>query len=257
MLGDVTVIRGQLSGDAALDTATSRAILLRCADGSIGETLQVGCPHRVIAFGKQDAISDGFRTATDIAAAKGWDPCVRIAGGRAVVFSPRIVRFAWTIPTDDPARDMRRNFGRLADAVVSALGTLGVPSEVAETPGEYCAGEFSVRVLGSRKVMGVGQRLARTAAQVGGMIVVEDEGEINEVLVPVYEALAVAMDPAATGSIADVRKVDAVDLMDSLVRAIASDRVTSESGITPETAMVAATLRDDHRPAHLRSEVTP
>lgn len=253
MVGNLNVIHGQLSGDAALDTATSRAVLLRCAEGSLGETLQVGCPHRVIAFGKQDAVAPGFIEATDIAVAKGWDPCVRIAGGRAVVFSPSIVRFAWTIPTDDPARDMRHNFERMADAVVHTLRSLGVPSDVGETPGEYCAGEFSVRVQGARKVMGVGQRLARTAAQVGGMIVLEGRDEINDVLVPVYRALGISMDPDVTGSVAELREVDPTDVMQGLARSLAGGRAVNEATLTDDIVEMARTLRDDHLPAHLRS----
>ena len=50
-----------------------------------------------------------------------------------------------------------------------------IPIPVPDGPGRRrrSAGDYSVHVLGSRKVMGVGQRLTRSAAQVGGMIVVD------------------------------------------------------------------------------------
>jgi hypothetical protein len=51
--------------------------------------------------------------------------------------------------------------------------------------------------------MGVGQRLVRGAAHVGGVIVVQDARRIRDVLVPVYDALGLTWDPATAGSIED------------------------------------------------------
>ena len=96
----INLVAGQLTGDAPLDTAVSRSILLEVTEGSLGETIQVGTPHRVMAFGKHDTLTDGFPEAVELARSHGYDPTVRIAGGRAVVFSPTIVRFAWTLPVE-------------------------------------------------------------------------------------------------------------------------------------------------------------
>ena len=244
----LTVIDGHLSGDAPLDTAVSRAILLGVSEGALGETLQVGTPHRVVAFGKHDTLTDGFADAVGIARALGYDTTVRIAGGRAVVFSPTIIRFAWTIPAEDPARTMHARFSALADAVVAALATLGVDGAVGEVPNEYCAGSYSVHVAGSRKVMGVGQRLTRSAAQVGGMIVVADPESVNEVLVPVYGALGVAMDPSATGSVADVADVTTDEMARAFVDQIAAGRAVVAGTVDAATQERAASLRQDHEP---------
>jgi lipoate-protein ligase A len=244
----LSVVRGALTGDAALDTAVSRAILLAVTEGTMGETLQVGTPHRVVAFGKHDTLAAGFGDALTIARDHGYDATVRIAGGRAVVFSPTIVRFAWTIPAEAPATSMHERFRRLANAVVGALSHLGVASTIGELPDEYCAGEYSVHVLGARKVMGVGQRLSRSAAQVGGMIVVSDPDDINGVLVPVYRALGVPLDPAATGSLADVADVDVETVTDAFVAELADGRGVSEGSIHPSVMERAMTLRSDHVP---------
>jgi hypothetical protein len=51
--------------------------------------------------------------------------------------------------------------------------------------------------------MGVGQRLVRGAAHVGGVVVVDDGERIRDVLIPVYRALEIDWDPRTTGALAD------------------------------------------------------
>ncbi len=243
------VIRGQLTGDAPLDTAVSRAILLRVTEGDLPETIQVGTPHRVLAFGKHDKLSDGFASALDIARRHDYDPTVRIAGGRAVVFSPTIVRFAWTVRADDPPGTMHQRYRELSEAVVRVLASFGIRGFVGEVPNEYCAGEYSVFIRGHRKVMGVGQRLTKRAAQVGGMIVVSDPDDINRVLVPIYAALGVPIDPQATGSLADDRAVDPVDVGSALVSELSNGADAFDTTIDEQTVELAARLRPEHDPA--------
>ncbi|HSJ71711.1 MAG TPA: lipoate--protein ligase family protein [Acidimicrobiia bacterium] len=253
MTSTLDVLREHHTGDGPLDTAVSRAILHRVNEGELGETLEVGAPHHIAAFGKHDTLTAGFDTAVTIAEGHGYDPTIRIAGGRAVVFSPTIVRFAWTIPSEDPARTMHERFRVLANGVVSALASLGITSAIGEIPNEYCAGEYSVSVLGARKVMGVGQRLSRSAAQIGGMIVVADPDDINTVLVPIYDALGVRIDPSATGSLADVASVTVDDVLDALTAALARGRATRMAVPDPSTLDLARHLRPDHDPAHLQT----
>lgn len=247
----LTVFRDQLTGDAPLDTAVSRAVLAGVTAGELGEVLEVGTPHRVVAFGKHDTLTEGFADAVAIAKNQGYEPTVRIAGGRAVVFSPTIVRFAWTVPVVEAASTMHARFQRLADAVVGTLSALGVDASIGEIPGEYCAGQYSVHVLGSRKVMGVGQRLTRAAAQVGGMIVVSDRDDINAVLVPVYQALGVPMDPTATGSIADVADLSADAVMDAFIDQMADQRQVTIGSPNEHTLSLARDFRSDHVPLRL------
>jgi hypothetical protein len=49
--------------------------------------------------------------------------------------------------------------------------------------------------------MGVGQRLVRKAAHIGGVIVAGGEDSIRDVLIPVYSALGVAWRPETVGSV--------------------------------------------------------
>lgn len=187
----------------ALDTAVSRAMLLAASEGRIGEAFRIHRPGRIVAFGKHDAITPGFTEAVRISRAKGFLPILRLAGGRAAVFHERTLAFNWTIPTPDPTRDIHERFRMLADVMVGAFASLGLDARVGEVPGEYCPGEFSVNLDGVIKVMGVGQRLARNAAHIGGVVVVDDADSINDVLLPIYETLGLSMDPAVTGALAD------------------------------------------------------
>ena len=257
MIHPLHVITGGLTDDAALDTATSRAILQAVNAGELPETLQVGTPHRVVAFGKHDSLAPRFREAVDIAVNHDYDPTVRIAGGRAVVFHPGTVRFAWTIPEQEPAKSMHARFATLAEAVVKTLRELGVDTEIGKLPNEYCAGSYSVHIASGGKVMGVGQRLARSAAQGGGMIVVNNAVSINAVLGPIYENLDVPFDPTMTGALSDVAQLDPVEVASGLAHhlAPASGRITAS--VDPATEAIAASLRDDHVPQHLRQRAEP
>ena len=248
------VITGDLTGDAPLDTAVSRAILQRVDRGELPETLQLGTPHPVVAFGKHDTLVDGFADAVGIARTHGFDPTVRIAGGRAVVFAPTVVRFAWTLPVDKPAPTMHQRFEQLASAVVDALKAFDIEGFVGEVPDEYCAGDYSVHLRPTshpigRKVMGVGQRLSRSAAQVGGMVVMDDPDAVNDVLVSIYGALGVPMDPRATGAVSDAGDVDPVDMMEALAAALAHGREIIPTHVDEATRSLAAALRSTHDPA--------
>ena len=245
------VISGGLAGDAALDTAVSRAILQRVNSGELPAILQIGMPHRVVAFGKHDSLTPGFARAVAIAQNRGFDVTVRIAGGRAVVFHPGTVRFAWTVPEERPAETMHARFQTLASAVVAALARFDVGAEIGALPDEYCAGSYSVHLAGGGKVMGVGQRLARNAAQVGGMIVVNDAASINVVLEPIYRELDIAFDPNMTGAISDVRSLDTRSVAHALADRLAPETQIADR-IDAETQALAATLRPNHVPQHLR-----
>ena len=245
------VIFGGLTTDAPLDTAISRAILQRVNSGELPATLQVGMPHQVVAFGKHDTLAPGFSGAVAIAHDQGFDTTVRIAGGRAVVFHPGTVRFAWTVPEEQPAQTMHARFETLARAVVATLAGFDIPSHVGELPDEYCPGRYSVHLTGGGKIMGVGQRLARNAAQVGGMIVVNDSRTINSVLQPIYRELNIGFDPAMTGAISDVRVLDPNTLARALAGCLSPAGGQVPSSLDVPTQALGASLREDHVPLHL------
>ncbi len=187
----------------ALDTAVSRALMLRVAERSEPETLRLFRPGDIVAFGAQDRRSPGYARAVEAARAHGFAAVNRMVGGTAAVFHERTLAFTWTIPDRDPRQNIDARFRETASLIAAALRRLGVDARVGEVPGEYCPGEYSVNARGRTKLMGVGQRIVSGAAHVGGVVVVGDSGRIRDVLTPVYAALAHDWSPETAGSVED------------------------------------------------------
>ena len=204
MRRQISVVTDSYPAIPGLDTTLARAILQSVSAGSLGETFRIYSPGRVMAFGKRDAVTAGFADAAIAARSHGYVPLVRLAGGRAAVFHEGTLAFGWTMPITSPRSEIQERFEALSELMVRVFARLGVASAVGEIPGEYCPGRFSVHHSGNQKVMGVGQRLAQNAAHVGGVIVVGGADAINEVLLPVYAALGVGFEPAATGALSDL-----------------------------------------------------
>lgn len=187
----------------AYDTAVSRALLEAVASGAAPPSLRLYRPGAVLAFSLKDRQQPGFGRAVAIAREQGFDPVLRLTGGRAAVFHEQTLAFAWCRPIDDPRLGIHERFDDIAARLCEALRTLGLDARVGAVPGEYCPGEHSVNLGGRRKVVGVGQRVIRGAAHVGGVVVVRDAARIRRVLEPVYAALDYPMDPATVGSLED------------------------------------------------------
>lgn len=234
----------EIARPAALDTALSAAILRRVASGEEPATLRVWTPDRSVAFGRQDAVRPGFRSAVEAVTARGFAPVERLAGGRAAVFHEGTLAFSWAMPEHRVRETITDRFRLVAGIVVSALTRLGHDARIGEVPGEYCPGEWSVNLGGSRKVMGVGQRLIRGGAHLGGVIVTSGAALVNEVLDPAYHHLGYRWDPAATG---DLGGVSPGAVAAALLEAVAEAGFVPEPGIpTAETRELAARLAADH-----------
>jgi lipoate-protein ligase A len=242
------IVANQSTGSASLDTAVSRAVLQRVSESELPETLEIARPHRIVAFGKHDTLTNGFHDAVDIAIEHSFDPTIRIAGGRAVVFHPQTVRFAWTLPVADPVTNMHDRFRTVAARVVATLDSFDVDAAMGELEREYCPGTYSVYVEGTGKVMGSGQRLAKHAAQIAGMIVVRDAATVNKVLVPIYAALGLDMDPAVTGAVADVVDVDAEVFAERYVERFTMGRESIRTEVDDATMALAHKLQPAHDP---------
>lgn len=198
-----TLIDESFGAPAAMDTAVSHSILDAVSQGEIGGILRLFVPGRVLAFGLADRSSDGYPVAVRVARAHGYQPVERLAGGRAAVFHESTLAFSWAIPDLEPRSGIAERFEAIASIMVEAFDSLGVDARVGQLPGEYCPGEWSVNAGGRVKVMGVGQRLTRGAAHVGGVVVVDGGDRIRDVLIPVYRALRLDWDPRTAGSLAD------------------------------------------------------
>jgi octanoyl-[GcvH]:protein N-octanoyltransferase len=187
----------------AFGTAVSEAIMRRVAAGELPATMRLHRPARELAFSKQDSAAAGFPAAVRAARAAGFEPVVRLAGGRAAAFHEGTLAIAWSRPESRPVAGTRERFKELADIVVRALTALGVDARVGEVPREYCPGAWSVNARGEVKLAGIGQRLIAGAAHLGCVLVVTDSALLRSALEPVYEALELDWDPASAASVED------------------------------------------------------
>lgn len=246
----IALVEGTDAGAGSIGTGMSHAIALAVGAGDLGETLRLTRTSDVVAFGRRDVISPGYRRAVAAAVARGFEAVERLAGGRAAAFTTGTLSFSWAIPTVDPRAGVQERFERISDLMTAAFRRLGADARVGEVPGEYCPGSHSVNVGGSIKVMGVGQRLVRGAAHIGGVVVVNDAERIREVLVPVYEALELTWDPATAGALEDVIPgIDVDDVRDAILDEFGEFATIASTPLPLDVAEMGRRLSSTHRPA--------
>lgn len=246
-VNSLTLIRESRPGP--LDIAISHSILAAVAAEEMGPTLRLHIPAAMVAFGRADRVTPGYPAAVRAARAHGFAAAERLAGGRAAVFHESTIAFSLALPVADPKTGINDRFELIAKLMVDAFETLGVDARVGEVPGEYCPGRWSVNVAGKVKVMGVGQRLVRGAAHIGGVVVVDDGDPIRDVLIPVYRALGLDWDPRTAGSLADRSPGVTTDLVMEAVRKQFAERFPLIAGDLPPYILErAAEMLDDHLP---------
>ena len=241
------IVRDGYPDEPGLDTALSRALLLRAADGTTPETFRINRPGRVVAFGKRDMISPHYPKAVAAARAGGYQAVERLTGGRAAAFHEGTLAFSWSIPDPLPREGITARFKTLSELMVRAFSRLGIDAAVGEIPGEYCPGAYSVHVQGRIKVMGVGQRLARKAAHIGGVVVVSGSQALRDILTPVYTALDLEWDPATAGAIQDV--VPGATLQETggaILDELAKSRELVTGSFSSETLAMAREFAAEH-----------
>lgn len=244
----VRVDTTSLDGAPELDTAIARAILQRVDVGELPATLRLARPHRVVAFSGRDAASPGYDAAVAAASAHGFDAVLRLAGGRAAVFTPQTLSFSLAVPVDLPRAAIEARFAGMSNTLARALASLGVDARVGEVPGEYCPGTWSVNARGATKIVGVGQRLLRSAAHTGGVLVVDDVTAIRDVLVDVYTALGLSWDPATVGSVAaEVPGTGWDQVRDAVLAAFAAEHDLEPWTLDDDTLDLARQLAPQHR----------
>jgi len=236
------LIRHSFPDQPELSTAISRTILERVAAGELPPTIRIHRPGREVAFGRQDLANPGYADAADAARATGFAAVERLAGGRAAVFTEGTIAIARAYSDPQPPKRTYARFEEMSDLIASALRELGVDARVGEVPGEYCPGAYSVNARGAVKLAGIGQRMIRGGAHMGGVVVASGGDEIAGVLVPVYEALGLDWDPATSGSVAEElgRQVDPGELEEALIGELAKSYELVSSELDEETVSAAA-----------------
>src|SRR5881409_3618002 len=128
------VVRQAFPDRPAFWTAVSRAILNRVAAGELPPTLRLHRPGPILAFSRQDRASPGFAAAVRAAAEAGFEPVLRLAGGRAAVFHEQTLACSWAVPDSRPAARTTERFREMAGLLAAALGGLGIDARVGAVP---------------------------------------------------------------------------------------------------------------------------
>ena len=232
----------------AFDTAVSRALLLAVGEGRSPAALRLYDPGDVVAFSLLDRVQPGFAEAVAAARAQGFGAVLRLAGGRAAVFTRQTLGFAWCVPDPEPRATIAARFDEIAAVLAAAVRRLGVDARVGAVPGEYCPGDHSVNARGKTKLAGTGQRIVRGAAHVGGVIVLGGSARIRAVLEPVYERMRFAWDPATVGSLEDeVGPIARKAVIEALLAEFAKAHTIARAPLPHALLAEAAEREGEHR----------
>jgi lipoate-protein ligase A len=216
--------RDRFPGESILDTAISHAMLRRVAAGTVAESLRLYTPDRALLFSSLDTRRPGYARAVSLAEQSGFPSLIRLAGGHAAMFLEESIAFAWASPDPDARLHIRQRFEALSLWIMTALQRLGLDARVGPVAGEYCPGEYSVNIGGQVKVMGVGQRVIRGGAHVGGVLTVAETPLLRETLTLIYQALEVEFQPETAGGIADFDpSLGVEDVMTAMLEVLSED----------------------------------
>ena len=237
----IRLIRHSFPDQPELSTAISRTILRRVAAGELPPTIRIHRPGNEVAFGRQDLASPNFEAAAETARAAGFAAVERLAGGRAAVFHSGTIAIARAYADPQPPKRTYARFEEMAGMIAAALRALGVDARVGEIPGEYCPGAYSVNARGAVKLSGIGQRMIRGGAHMGGVVVASGGREVARALVPVYEALELEWDPATSGDASEelAREVDPGENEEALIVELAKSYELIDTELDAETVGIA------------------
>ena len=220
-LPELRLLRDSFADRPAFGTAVSEAILQARRRGR-ARPHAAPAPARAASSRSPSRTpsSPGFAAAVAAGRAAGFEPVLRLAGGRAAAFHEGTIALSMATPGRPGRRGHARSLraDRNRDRQLRCA-SLGVDARVGEVPGEYCPGAWSVNAGGSAKLVGIGQRLISGGAHVGGVIVVDGAEPLRDLLVPVYDALELEWDPATVGSVADEVGPTALDTVEDAILA--------------------------------------
>lgn len=230
--------------EPALEVAVAHALVERVNAGAVDSLVRVYRPAPTLAFGRLDRLRPGFADAVAAARSHGFEPVLRAPGGHAVAYHEGCLGIDELLGEPDPIAGMHGRFAASGERVAGALRSLGVDARVGPVPREFCPGEFTVNARGAVKLVGTAQRVLRHASLLAASVAVSDADRLRAVLVDVYAALELEMDPATVGAVADEADVS----LDDVERAVlAAYEVSGEAPVDAATLSLAASLEAWHR----------
>jgi octanoyl-[GcvH]:protein N-octanoyltransferase len=240
-MDQLRLVRHSFPDQPELSTAVSRTILQRVAAGELPPTIRIHRPGNEVAFGRQDLASPRYEAAAEAARSAGFAAVERLAGGRAAVFHSGTIAIARAYADPQPPKRTYARFEEMAELISAALRGLGVDARVGEVPGEYCPGAYSVNARGAVKLSGIGQRMIRGGAHMGGVVVASGGREVARALEPVYEALELEWDPATSGDVSAElgRPVDPGEIEETLIAELGRSYELVDAELDDETMRLA------------------
>ncbi len=231
------LIRHSFPDQPELSTAISRTILRQVAAGELPPTIRIHRPGNEVAFGRQDLANPNFDAAADAARRAGFAAVERLAGGRAAVFHSGTIAIARAYADPQPPKRTYARFEEMAGMIAEALRGMGVDARVGEVPGEYCPGAYSVNARNTVKLSGIGQRMIRGGAHMGGVVVASGGREVARALEPVYRALELEWDPATSGDVSEElgREVDPGEIEEALIAELAKSYELVDAELDDQT----------------------
>ena len=253
--GETTVVFRGRGPDIRADRAASARLVDVVADGptetdgegSPTRAVRVWAPHRQVAFGRRDARLEGYARARELAESHGFPPVERSVGGRAVAYDGTgVLAVARAEPVADFRRGTDERYERLTADVRRALDRVGLETNRGEPDDSFCPGSHSLSASGTAldgvrpgagKVVGIAQRVTTDAALVSGVVHVDPEPAIPDVLEEVYGALDVPFDRRSVGSLAGVmdNPIDVETVRTALEEALTGDGVVERRPVDDRT----------------------
>lgn len=158
-------------------------------------------PSPTVALSRRESLLPGFRNAEAAARDAGFEPVIRLTGGRAVAYDESCMVLDVVTRETDPI-DNAAYFAATSQQLVMALRSLGVDARIGEVAGEYCPGEYSVNARGAVKMMGTSQRVSRGVRLLSAMLPIGEAEACRAVLVEVNSELGLDWDPSTFGTLA-------------------------------------------------------
>jgi lipoate-protein ligase A len=175
----------------------------------------------------------------------GFEPVLRAPGGHAVAYHEGCLGIDELLGEPDPIAGMHDRFAASGSRLADALRSLGVDARVGPVPREFCPGEFTVNARGAVKLVGTAQRVLRHASLLAASVAVSDSDRLRAVLVDVYEALELEMDPETVGAVGDEVAGVGVDEVERAVLAAYDGLVAAP--LDGVTLALASGLEPQHR----------
>jgi len=247
---ELGIMRGALdSADPSMELAFAHALVRRASCGEIGPTIRIYRPKAAVAvFGRRDTRMPGFPRAVAMAREAGFQPAVRVTGGRAVAYTPSAVIVDQVAHQSEAMEEQSIRFESFGRRFVEVFQGFGIDARIGAVPGEYCPGAHSVNARGAVKLVGTAQRILRDAWLFSSLIIVDDMEQVRSVLHDIYAALELPFESTSVGSLtgeAGIR-VSAHEVEQALVDTFAPNAQRVPSSVHDSTLTLASELLSHH-----------